>query len=466
MARTSGALLVAGLLCTQVAAQSLKVDSHDEIIKSTSLLAEDLMTLYKPGAEDSIPGLLPGDEYWWWQSGLFMTTFIDYWRLSGDSTYNEIILEGMLHQRDELYDFFPVNQTAQMTNDDHCTWGLAAMLAVENDFPSPPEEEPQWLDSAQMVFEEMTLRLDNETCGGGLRWQVFSFNLGYDWKDTISNGCYLNLGARLLRYTGNETYAGYVNNVWQWMTEVGLLKTDTWEVYEGVEVGRDSCEEIDMSSFSLPQGLLIHTAASMYNHTDGSDEWRERLDGLIDRALMTFFPNDVAFEVECEIFRDCRTDQITYKGNLIRFLAAAVQLAPHTAKKILPTLKASAKAAVSQCTGGDSGRRCGFYWSKGEYEEPFTSGVGEQMNALSAVSNLLIQDAEPPAKSVSPASPSDDSNQDDDNGGESSGGSNEHSGMDDEPEATDPPSAAARQGLGVFSAVMIVGCLISSILPV
>lgn len=82
-----------------------------------------------------------------------------------------------------------------------------------------------------------------------------------------------------------------------------------------------------------------------------------------------------------------------FKSFLLRSLASVGQLAPHTAEKIQPVLKSTAQAAVAQCTGGDSGRECGFYWSKGEFQEPETSGVGEQMSVLSSVLALLAPES-------------------------------------------------------------------------
>lgn len=96
----------------------------------------------------------------------------------------------------------------------------------------------------------------------------------------------------------------------------------------------------------------------------------------------------------------CKTDQLSFKGYVHRWLAVVTQIAPHTARTIIPVLKTSTEAAVKQCTGGDTKRVCGFYWSKDQFIDPGkdkTSGAGEAMNVLAAVSSLLIDDADPPA---------------------------------------------------------------------
>jgi len=116
----------------------------------------------------------------------------------------------------------PANQTHSEGNDDQCFWGLAAMAAAEMNFPNPPSDQPQWLALAQAVFNEQWARWDSQNCGGGLRWQIFPFNSGYDYKNSISNGCMLHLGARLARYTGNQSYVDYADQIYTWMSTVGI----------------------------------------------------------------------------------------------------------------------------------------------------------------------------------------------------------------------------------------------------
>lgn len=135
--------------------------------------------------------------------------------------------------------------------------------------------------------------------------------------------------------------------------------------------------------------------------TNGSTTWRNRVEKLTEAMLRDFFPNNTAFEMPCEGRKGaCTADMLTFKGYVHRWLSVVTQIAPFTRAAILPVLADSAAAAVRQCTGGDTGRRCGFYWSGGVFVDPAvdkTSGAGEQMNVLAAVSSLLIGEADPPA---------------------------------------------------------------------
>lgn len=126
----------------------------------------------------------------------------------------------------------PPNQTKTEGNDDQGFWALAVMSAAETNFPNPPSDQPQWLALAQAVFNLQAARWDMSTCGGGLRWQIFTFNNGYNYKNSISNGCFFNLAARLAKYTGNNTYAEWAEKTWDWTAAVGLLD-NSYYVYDG-----------------------------------------------------------------------------------------------------------------------------------------------------------------------------------------------------------------------------------------
>lgn len=120
-----------------------------------------------------IPGILPNPYYWWEAGGMFMT-LINYWYYTGDDTYNNETVKALLWQAGSDYDFMPLNQTKDEGNDDQGFWAMAAMSAAEVNFPNPSEGTPGWVAMVQAVFNLMAQRWDNTTCGGGLRWQVFS----------------------------------------------------------------------------------------------------------------------------------------------------------------------------------------------------------------------------------------------------------------------------------------------------
>jgi len=123
------------------------------------------------------------------------------------------------------------------------------MSAAEVRFPNPDPKQPQWLALAQAVFNRQAGRWDDKHCGGGLRWQFNPLNNGYMNKNTISNGCFFQLAARLARYTHNQTYADWADKAYNWMEGSPLINTQNWEVYDSIPFSEQECP-------SGPTGLV------------------------------------------------------------------------------------------------------------------------------------------------------------------------------------------------------------------
>ncbi|KAK3392086.1 mannan endo-1,6-alpha-mannosidase [Sordaria brevicollis] len=383
-------LAAVALFGIDIANAAFSVATVDDIKRTAADIAWDMMQYYKGNLTGQTPGILPGPppagDYYWWEAGAMWGTLIDYWRFTGDDSYNDVITQALLWQVGPGQDFMPPNVTASLGNDDQGFWGMTAMTAAENNFPDPPDDQPQWLGLAQAVFNTQAHPDRHDTtCGGGLRWQIFSINNGYDYKNSIANGCFFNLGARLARYTGNQTYADWAEKTWDWMRGVGLMDDD-WNIHDGAHVQKN-CTDVAGAQFSYNFGVFTLGAAHMYNYTE-SQVWKDRLDNLVNATLVRFFPEKIAYEPACEDTMGCTTDMLSFKGYVHRWLSFVTQVAPHTASTILPVLKVSAEAAIQSCTGEANGRTCGFNWRKKKYDG--SHGVGQQMNALGAVSALLI----------------------------------------------------------------------------
>lgn len=161
---------------------------------------------------------------------------------------------------------------------------MAAMTAVELNFQNPPAGSPQWLGLAQAVFNEFAARAALETnyCGGGLRWQVYFFEDGWMYKNSISNACFFNLGARLARYTKNDTYATIAESTWDWITGVGLMELQPYSnasrnfsingngaggyiAWDGATV-QSNCTGINGIPYTYNAGVWLLGAATMYNY--------------------------------------------------------------------------------------------------------------------------------------------------------------------------------------------------------
>ncbi|KAK3996725.1 glycoside hydrolase [Cladorrhinum sp. PSN332] len=429
-----------------VANAAYSIATPQDIKQTAADVAWDLLQYYKGNLTGQTPGILPGPppagDYYWWEAGAMWGTLIDYWKLTGDDSYNKIITQAMLWQVGPDKDYMPPNVTASLGNDDQGFWGMSAMLAAENNFPDPPEDQPQWLALAQAVFNtQASPDRHDETCHGGLRWQIPWSNNGYNYKNSIANGCFFNLGARLARYTNNATYAEWAEKTWDWMTYIGLMD-DKYNIYDGGHV-EANCTDINRAQFSYNNGVFLLGAAYMYNYTNGSDVWATRLEGLVDSTLAVFFPNNTAYEVACEEHMSCTTDMLSFKGYIHRWMATATQVAPIIAPKVLPVLKTSAEAAIATCKGEANGRTCGFKWSTKAYDG--SHGAGQQMNVLGAVSSLLVGQSKPPVTNST--------------GGTSKGDPNAGTHSDNFKHEEAPPTAGDKAGAGVLTFAVLVSVI-------
>ncbi len=148
-------------------------------------------------------------------------------------------------------------------NDDQDFWAFAAMSAAELNYPDPPAKSPSWLALAQAVFNLQVSRWDTKYCGGGLRWQIYAFNNGYDYKNTISNGGFFQLAARLARYTGNQTYADWAEKSYDWIIGTPLF-TSQYLIYDGAQI-EDNCTVAEKLQWTYNVGTFLMGAANMYN---------------------------------------------------------------------------------------------------------------------------------------------------------------------------------------------------------
>lgn len=230
-------------------------------------MASDAMSFYEGDKPGRAPGLVfepPRPDPWWWAGSVLFAAMIEYAHYTDDHRYDEVVKTAVAHQAGADQNFLTPNWTTHAGNDDVGFWGLAAMRAAETRFVDPPPGQPQWLATAQGVFNAMTYSNGHDQeCGGGLRWQRSTIVKGFDYKNSISNGLYFDLGARLARYTANNTYAELATRIWDWAHGVGLITND-WAVLDGVRTG-DDCSKPDMAEYTYNMGVWLHGAAFMYN---------------------------------------------------------------------------------------------------------------------------------------------------------------------------------------------------------
>ncbi|CAK4007101.1 mannan endo-1,6-alpha-mannosidase [Lecanosticta acicola] len=448
--RHAAALVAAA--ATSVSAISLDLQSPvltptcaDSIKMAAATVAKKMVAFYPGDQPGGIPGLL-GDPYYWWEAGGMFGSLIDYWYYTGDDQYNNITTQALVFQLSSTYNYMPPNQSKSEGNDDQIFWAFAVMTAAEYKYPNPPDGTPAWVSIAAAVFNSQAIRWDNTTCAGGLRWQIFTFNNGYNYKNSPSNAGFLNLAARLYAYTGNQTYADWVEKTWDWMTAIGLLSPDS-QVFDGTN-DLQNCTELDHVQWTYSAGMMLNAAAVMWNATNGtaanSSTWETRLNGLWTESANVFFKDKVMLEIACEPGGNCNIDQQSFKAYFTRFVVASTKWAPQLYNQVMPYIQTSAQAAAAQCSGGTDGITCGTKWTTNGVWDG-TYGVGQQLCALEIIQSNLIQ------QSYAPVTAS--------RGGISQGNASLGTGGDDggNPIVLSPITTADRAGAGIVTIVVILG---------
>lgn len=186
------------------------------------------------------------------------------------------------------------------------------------------------------------------------------------------------------------------------MEKTDLISPE-FQVFDGASTDQ-GCKEIDKAEWTYNLGIFLHGAAVMYNHTEGSDKWKTRVQGFLNHTEQFHFLDGIIVERPCEEGGLCDFDQRSFKGYLTRYMAATTQMAPFTFDQVAPLLKSSAAAAAQQCSGsppaaefkGIAGTACGFSWAKKSAFDGL-AGVGEQMSALQVMQYTLVKKTTPAA---------------------------------------------------------------------
>ncbi|KAK9242683.1 glycoside hydrolase [Lipomyces tetrasporus] len=370
----------------------IDVSDKDSIVHAAWVFAHGLITYYNGNQTGNTPGMFV-DPYYWWEAGAAWGSLIDYWFYTGDETFNEQVKSSLLFQVGSNNDYMPSNISTSEGNDDQAFWGFTVMNAAERNFSNPDADQPQWLALAEAVFNDMASRWDTSTCNGGLLWQIFEFNHGYDYKNTISNAGLFMMAARLARYTDNATYVEWAERTWNWTESVGFLDTKYYSFYDGAHVGTN-CTDIEKYQWTYNAGIFMAGSAYLYNYTQ-APLWAQRTQSILD-SIDIFFDSatGIMYEVACEGSHTCDTDEKAFKSVLAWCMGLTAVLAPITYDTIYRRLVQTVAGIEQSCVGGLDNVTCGTTWLNVGWDN--TYGLGQQMSALEVVLNLLVQDLPAP----------------------------------------------------------------------
>ncbi|KAK5998388.1 Mannan endo-1,6-alpha-mannosidase DCW1 [Cladobotryum mycophilum] len=382
------------------APKSLDVRTPKSIKDVAATLAFDTMSYYKGNlsAPNSIDMGDLQDPYYWWTAGALWGAMLDYFHYTGDSSYNDVVIQGLLAPTNLApgHNYMPPEHAFEEGNDDLFFWGSAALSAAERNFPQPNKDLPSWLQIGVNVFDQLAGRWSTDHCGGGLLWQIYASNPnGLTYKNSVSNGGFFQIAARLARATGNDTYLEWAEKIWDWSAGVGFVEAGTNHILDGASID-DNCKKVNPISFTYTTGIYMYGAAVLANYT-GKAEWAQRAEQVLDGAGWFFTPpgkTNIMYEGACETVGKCNADMSTFKGYLSRFMWQSAIMVPALRGKVESLLIPSVQAAVATCTGGSTGRACGMKWYTGGFDN--NPGLGQEMCALEAVQGLLAESAPAP----------------------------------------------------------------------
>ncbi|SMQ45315.1 unnamed protein product [Zymoseptoria tritici ST99CH_3D7] len=374
----------------------LDVNNRDSVLKASKIVVDNILSVYNNYTESpgGIPGLLP-QPYYWYNAGNMFNSLIKYWALSGDQSIVPTLQSALVFQLGPDFNYMPPNQSKSLGNDDQAAWALAAMSAAEYDLPVPNDllsNNITWASIADTVFKEQVARWDTESCGGGLRWQIFTFNNGYNYKNSISQASFTLLAARLHRFTGNSTFYGeWATRAVEWTRSIGLMNQNG-QTFDGTDA-TTNCSEINRLQWTNNAGLFLATGAYSANATAPNSAagryWSELNQQITNSSLRIFVYEDrnIIYEVACEPSNNCNIDQTGFRAQFVRSLATYRDMAPSddsvSRQNITAVLRASANAAAAACVYGENGTSCANSWyDPVDDTEDYYGQINQNLNAL------------------------------------------------------------------------------------
>ncbi|CAI7678530.1 unnamed protein product [Penicillium pancosmium] len=433
--------LLYGLLFGQkVSAIDLQVDDEQSIKDAASQSIYGMMTWYHGNETGQIPGGFPDK---WWEGAALSLALLNYWHFTGDDTYNDELSEALQFQGGPNGDYWTSNYSSFLGNDDQMFWGLAAIQAAESKLPDVSDGH-SWLSLAQGVFNDQKNRWDTSKCGGGLRWQAFVYQSGYTMKNSVSNGGFFQLAARLYRYTGDSEYKDWAEKVWDWSASSVLMNNKTWVIADSANMD-DNCKSPGNIQWTYNYGVYLGGAAYMYNKTS-DDKWLTAVNGLLKTSFKQFFlaqHGGAMEEVTCEPSEQCNDNEILFKGLFSWWLAYTALLVPSTYDTILPKLETSIQAAAKSCTGLGN-NTCGVRWYQSKFDG--MNGMEQQISASNIFSSYLVKyehSGKGPVTSTT--------------GGDSKSNPNAGAESETDKDTPKPITTGDKAGAGILTVVMIGG---------
>ncbi len=228
----------------------------------------------------------------WWNSANVLETTIDYCNYTDTLTY-----------RTDIFNTFEKNKGNNFINDfydDQGWWALTWIKAFDL------IGEARYLNTAKIIFDDMTKGWDN-TCGGGIWW-----NKEHKYKNAIANELFLTIATRLYLRTRDQRYLDWAMREWNWFKKTGLINSSNL-INDGLD---SACRNNGQPTWTYNQGVILSGLTDLYKITNDTS-YLEQAQAIADATIKLLAPNGVLRE-PCE--PNCGVDGPQFKGIFVRTL--------------------------------------------------------------------------------------------------------------------------------------------------
>jgi hypothetical protein len=294
----------------------------------------------------------------WWGAANSTTVLVNYSMLSGSSDYQSAV-----------ENTFNVNYSSGFVNtihyDDEGWWALAWIDAYDW------TQNPDYLNMASSIFEDMTKGWDDSTCGGGVWWSKAG-----TYKNAVTNELFLSVAAHLANRVSDPdlqaSYLEWANREWQWFLQSGMINSQNL-INDGLT---NSCQNNHQTTWTYNQGVILGGLAELYQQNpDASLPQAAQSIALATIDQLTD-ANGILHE-SCE--PNCNGDRVQFKGIFVRNLMALNDAFPDD--RHVQFVRANADSIWNQDRG--PAYVFGLVWS-GPFN-PDSNAAASQTSALDAI---------------------------------------------------------------------------------
>ena len=306
-----------------------------------------------------------------WSTGLWQTT--NCWNAANATTVlvNYSAVSGSTDYLPAIENTFRLNSCGFLNYyyDDEGWWALAWIGAYDR------TQNPDYLNMASSIFEDMTGGWDDTFCGGGIWWSK-----ARTYKNAIANALFLSVAAHLANRTADPErqaqYLDWAEQEWQWFSQSGMINENNL-INDGLRINPDqTCQNNGQTTWTYNQGVILGGLAELYQQNpEPSLPQAAQNIALATISLLTD-ANGILHD-HCE--PNCGGDGVQFKGIFVRNLMALNDAFPDD--RYIQFTQANADSIWNQDRGPDY--EFGLVWS-GPFT-PDSHAAASQTSALDAI---------------------------------------------------------------------------------